>query len=49
MTQTIETYINSIGQEMIAVYEDETVSCYTKERWEEIKAEQSTPSVSDEA
>ncbi len=43
MTQNIETYTNSIGQEMIAVYEGEIVSCYTKERWEEIQAEQSTP------
>lgn len=38
MTQKIEIYENSIGEEMVAVYEDGIVSCYTKERWDEILA-----------
>ena len=34
----IEIYENSIGVEMVAVYENEIVSCYTKERWDELEA-----------
>jgi hypothetical protein len=45
----IETYLNSVGIEMIAVYDGDIVSCYTKERWDEIQAEQFTPSLTDEA
>jgi hypothetical protein len=49
MTQKIENYENSLGQSMVAVYEGEIVYCYTKQRWDEIQAEQSTPMVTDEA
>jgi len=46
MTQKIEIYENSLNEQMVAVYENEIVNCYTKERWDELEAAKENGTIS---